>query len=235
MSKPKIALFDLETFPNLAYVWGKWEQNVIRFEKEWELASFAYKWLGETEIKCLSRRNHTEKQLVTKLHALFNSADILIAHNGDSFDIKKSRAKFIQFGLKPSALCRSIDTKKIAKSQFAFNSNSLNDLGETLGLGKKVETGGFDLWLRCMNNEKAAWSLMEKYNRQDVALLAKVYLKLRSWYPKHPNLALMADIEGCAVCNSKRLHFRGEYPTARRKQRRVQCQDCGKWDTRPMK
>jgi DNA polymerase elongation subunit (family B) len=231
LAKSKVLLFDLETFPNIAYVWGKWEQDVIKFQREWELASFAYKWLGESEVHCMSRRNLTEKQLVKNLLDLFNSADVLIAHNGDQFDIKKSRAKFIQFGFKPPAINKSIDTKKIAKSQFAFNSNSLNDLGETLGLGKKVETGGFDLWLRCMNNEKAAWGLMEKYNKQDVILLEKVYYKFRSWMPNHPNLAVLEDRAGCATCASTRIQYRGFTPTPKNKKRRYVCLDCGKWDT----
>lgn len=231
LSKPKILLFDIETFPNISYTWGKWEQNVIKFKKEWELASFAYKWLGEPDVICLSRKNHSEKQLVKKLLDLFNSSDVLIAHNGDQFDIKKSRAKFIQFGFQPPTINKSIDTRKIARSQFAFNSNSLNDLGETLGLGQKVATGGFDLWLRCMNNDKAAWALMEKYNKQDVALLEKVYYKFRSWMPNHPNLAVLEDRAGCAVCSSRRIQYRGYTPTPQTKRRKFVCLDCGKWDT----
>ena len=43
----RVLLYDIETVPNLAYVWGKWEQNVIRFESEWHMLCFAYKWLGE--------------------------------------------------------------------------------------------------------------------------------------------------------------------------------------------
>ena len=38
----KILFYDLETSPNVSYTWGKWEQNVIAFKKEWELLSFAY-------------------------------------------------------------------------------------------------------------------------------------------------------------------------------------------------
>lgn len=231
MSKPNILLFDIETFPNISYTWGKWEQNVIRFKKEWELASFAYKWLGDKKVNCLSRRTHTEKQLAEELLSLFNEADVVIAHNGDQFDIKKSRAKFIQFGLKPPSINKSIDTKKIAKSQFAFNSNSLNDLGETLGLGKKIDTGGFDLWLRCMKNEKAAWELMEKYNKQDVTLLEKIYFRFRSWMPSHPNLAVLEGRAGCAACPSTRIQYRGFTPTTQNKRRKFVCIDCGKWGT----
>lgn len=229
--EPKILLFDIETFPNIGYTWGKWEQNVIKFVKEWELASFAYKWLDDDKVTCISRRTHHEKGLAVILADLFTQADILVAHNGDSFDIKKARAKFLQFGLPRPALNKSVDTKKIAKSQFSFNSNSLNDLGETLGLGKKVETGGFDLWLGCMGNKKKSWLLMEKYNKQDVILLEKVYLKLRAWSPTHPNVAVLKGKIGCPSCGSESTQARGFTVTSKTKQQRRQCQDCGSWFT----
>ena len=57
MKKAKILIYDLETSPNQGYTWGKYEQNVIQFTKEWELLSFAYKWLGEKKVKCLARPN----------------------------------------------------------------------------------------------------------------------------------------------------------------------------------
>jgi hypothetical protein len=231
MTKPKILLYDIETFPNIGYTWAKWEQNVIKFVREWELASFAYKWSGDKSVICLSRRTHTEKQLTIELRKLMDEADITIAHNGDSFDRKKARAKFIQFGLKPTALNRTVDTKKIAKSQFAFNSNSLNDLGETLGLGKKVDTGGFDLWLGCMNNDKASWAKMEAYNKQDVVLLEKVYEKLKPWASNHPNVATLRDAVGCPICGSEKVQARGFTVSAKRRAQRYQCTGCAGWFT----
>lgn len=231
MSKPKVLVFDIETFPNVGYTWGKWEQNVIKFVKEWELASFAWRWQGETQIHCLSRRTVSEMVLVQKLHELFSEADILIAHNGDSFDIKKSRTKFLQFNLDPVRPNKSVDTKKIAKSRFAFNSNSLNDLAEYLGLGKKVGTGGFDLWLGCMRNDRASWALMEKYNKQDVELLEKVYDKIKAWAISHPNLALMDGRPGCPTCGSDKVQARGTAVTAKTVQQRYHCQGCGHWFT----
>ena len=229
--KAKVLLYDIETFPNIGYSWGKWEQNIIQFVKEWELASFAYKWLGDNSPVCLSRRTHTEKELVHKLRALMNEADITIAHNGDAFDLKKARAKFVQFDMKPPAINRSVDTKKIAKSQFAFNSNSLNDLGETLGLGKKIDTGGFNLWLGCMQNDRKSWSLMEKYNKRDVELLEKVYLRLRSWAPNHPSLAVLDGRSGCNKCGSANVQSRGTRAALNKKHYRYQCRDCGGWFT----
>ena len=48
--KPKILLLDIETSPNVAYVWGKWEQNVIDYVKEWNIICFSAKWLDGKHI-----------------------------------------------------------------------------------------------------------------------------------------------------------------------------------------
>ena len=50
----------------------------------------------------------------------------------------------------------------VARRNFMFNSNSLGDLGQTLGLGGKGDTGGFDTWLQCMAGDPKAWRRMIK-------------------------------------------------------------------------
>lgn len=234
MSKPKVLFYDLETSPNLGYVWGKYDQNVLEFKKQWELLSVAYKWQGEPKVHCLSRpdfKDGTDKSLTHALWKLFDQADIVIAHNGMDFDDKKARAKFIEHGLQPPSTFKSIDTKRIAKSQFNFNSNSLNDLGQLFKLGKKLETGGIQLWLDCMAGDKAAWKRMIAYNKQDVALLEKVYNRMRAWAPNHPNFALIADRSGCPVCLSVNTQRRGYAVRIKTKAQRFQCMDCGHWFT----
>ena len=77
MKKPKVLFFDIETAPNLAYVWGKYEQDVIAFKSEWHLLSFAYKWLGNPEVKCETMHNQkNDKKLSKKLRDLFDEADV---------------------------------------------------------------------------------------------------------------------------------------------------------------
>ncbi len=221
----KVLLFDIESSPNLAYVWGKYQQDVIEFQSEWEMLSFSAKWLNGKSIT-LGRDTHSEKQLVTELHKLFNEADIIIGHNGDKFDIKKTNAKFLEFGLTPPSPYKTIDTLKIARRYFAFNSNRLGDLGQKLGLGKKVHTGGFQLWQGCMKNDPKSWYLMKKYNKQDVVLLEKIYLKFLPWIQNHPALE---QGSGCPNCTSTNLQKRGYAVTRKHKYQRYQCQDCSAW------
>lgn len=228
--KVKILLYDLETEPNLGYTWGKWEQNVIEFKEEWKLLSFAYKWLGEKEVKCLGRVDFTDKtdqSLVESLWKLLDDADIVIAHNGDAFDNKKACAKFIEFNLPPPKPFKSIDTKKVAKKYFKFNSNSLNDLGKLLKLGTKLKHTGIDLWLDCMAGDKKAWELMKRYNKQDVVLLEKVYLKLRPWIENHPDVnAEYGKVWYCPKCGSKDLKSCGIRRTKTNSYRHYRCQNC---------
>src|ERR1017187_7486845 len=112
MKKAKILFYDIETSPNLAYVWGKWEQNVIAYKSEWEILSFAWKFKGDKSVKCLTRADYkdkTDKSLVIDLKRIMDSADLIVAHNGDQFDIKKSTARMIFHGLNPTRILKTID------------------------------------------------------------------------------------------------------------------------------
>ena len=241
-TKTRILLFDIETMANLGFIWGKYEQNVIQYQKEWYMLSFAYKWLDEktTYVKALpdfkgyAKDMTNDKLLVKSLWDLFDEADIVIAHNGASFDVKKANAKFIEHGFKPPSPYKVIDTKLIAKRYFNFNSNKLDDLANILGLGRKIDTGGFDLWLGCVANKKASWNKMKTYNKHDVVLLEKVYLKLRGWIA--PTRTAIRDGRCSAPdCGSTHIQFRGTETRANGViVKRVQCQTCGKWGYLPL-
>lgn len=242
--KLRVLFYDIETFANQAFVWGKYEQNVIEYDKEWFMLSFAYKWMGDKETSVVSlpdfklykRDKEDDKQLVKALWKLFNEADIVIAHNGNSFDQKKTNARFIYHGFPPPEPYKQIDTKLVAKRYFNFNSNKLDDLGNYFGLGRKISTGGFDLWLGCWKGNKKAWKKMCDYNKQDVVLLEKVYHKMLPFMNNHPNLSLMGDKkEGCPNCGSWNITKRGFGYTRTSKYQKWQCKDCCSWHQSPIK
>ena len=187
-SQARTLLYDIETAPNIAYVWGKYDQNVLEYQQEWYILCFAYRWLDEDKTHVVTQFQFRKEfkadpsddfRVVKKLHSLFDEADIIVAHNGNSFDQKKSAARFLCHGFDPPSSYRQIDTCREARKHFNFNSNKLGDLGNTLGIGAKAETGGFKTWLACMNGDKAAWQKMGEYNIKDVDLLHEVYLRIR--------------------------------------------------------
>src|ERR1039458_4785789 len=96
VTAPKILFLDIETFPNVGYIWGKYDQNVIRYTQQSCVATFVAKWLGDSKILSKALPDYTgykagsydDKAIVEDLWKLFDEADVIIAHNGDQFDIK---------------------------------------------------------------------------------------------------------------------------------------------------
>lgn len=235
----KILIYDIETSPNLGFIWGKYEQDVIEYVSEWHMLCFAYRWLGENKTHVVAlpdfglykKDPSNDLELIKVLYSLFDEADVLIAHNGDRFDQKKSQARFIYHGMTPPSPYKQVDTLKVAKQHFSFNSNKLDDLGQHLGLGRKVTTGGFALWKGCMDGNMKAWEKMKKYNKQDVVLLEKVYKKMLPWITNHPSLALMdGRPSSCPRCGSSKIHRSGKKVyTKVSSAQRYRCYDCGGW------
>ncbi len=215
-----------------------WEQNLIDIQTSWYILSFAYKWLGDKKVttaalpdfKIFKRDRENDGALIKCLWALYNEADVIIAHNGDRFDLKKSNARFVFHGLSPPSPYKSIDTLKIARSRFGFLSNRLNDLGAHLGLGRKLPHTGFHLWKQCMlTNSPKHWAKLRKYNARDVTLLERVYNRLRPWSPSHPNLSALSEKSCCPVCQSTHIQRRGFNLAKVKKTPRFCCQSCGHW------
>lgn len=235
MKKPKILLYDIETAPNLAYVWGKYEQNVIDFKEQRSLLSFSYKWVGQTEIHHSNRyKEETDENLVIRLATLLEAADIVVAHNGDQFDRKILKTRMLYWKMRPLKPNCSIDTKKVAKAYFSFNGNSLNDLCKYLKLGAKIPDMPFSVWTGCMEDDKKSWKIMKKYNNHDVHLLNKVYERVKPWIENHPTLKSSprsnSGLNGsCPNCQSTRVRRNGTRRTLKTLRIRLNCQSCGKW------
>ena len=239
----KILLFDIETAPMLSNVWSLWTEikSMKMVEKDWYVLTWSAKWLGESSRKNITKalpdypnykkNKEDDGALLKDMWQLLDEADVVIGHNAQKFDVKKLNARFLINGMFPPSPYRMIDTLKAAKAHFAFSSNKLDSLGEILGLGRKVDTGGFELWRGCMNGNKKSWKKMCTYNKQDVELLEKVYLKLRPFIKNHPNISLDGnnDDKQCPACGSSKMNKRGYAYTNTSKYQRLQCASCGKW------
>lgn len=242
MTQLKTLLIDIESSPNIGYTWEKYEQNVIEFIKERHLLCFTAKWLGSNKVityglddfEGYEKDMDSDKELCKELWKLLDEADVVMGHNSDKFDIKIINTRFAVNGLVPPSPFRTIDTVKIARKYFGFNSNKLNDLGQSLGLGTKLETGGFKLWLECMSGKKDSWKKMKAYNKQDVILLEKVYLRIRPWMTNHPNVLTTKEDCKCFTCGSKKVQKRGFNYTKSNKYQRWQCLSCGAWTQGPI-
>lgn len=237
MGEPaRILLLDIETAPSLGYVWGKYEQDVIEFKEDWYILSFAVKWLDRKKVNvhCLpdyesfKADRADDRELVAELWSYLDQADIVVAHNGDRFDLRKFAARCVVNGLTPPSPYRSVDTLKLARAKFKFDSNRLDDVAKFLKLGSKLPHTGRHLWFSCMHGETKAWRKLRQYNAHDVVLLERVYLKLRAWSTTHPKLTWFTRKEiNCPVCESPDTKRSGWRHNAKSKVQRRTCLECG--------
>lgn len=237
MTTAKILIYDLEVSPTLAWTYGLWKTNVIKVEQNPSIMSISWRWYGEEvthheSLASIPRKRGTNANLalVKLIRELFDEADILVAHNANRFDNKVAVASFLRYNLSPPSPYKTVDTLSVARSVARFNSNSLNSLGEILGLGKKTEITHSDLWYKCLAGDKEAWEKMRIYNNQDVDLLYAIYERLRPYIKNHPNLGDIAQIDGvCPKCQSDKLQKRGFNTRRNGTVQRYQCMNCGGW------
>lgn len=180
-------IYDIETSPNIVFSWSIGSKTYLDIEniiQERAIICICYKWEDEQEVHSLSWNDGDDKDMLTKFAKVMNSADEIVTHNGDNFDTRWVRARCMYHGIPLSAKFNSIDTLKLARRQFRLNSNKLTYIAQFLGLGKKMETGGFKLWKEiCLKNDKTAMKTMLAYCVQDVYLLEKVYKALKAYSP----------------------------------------------------
>lgn len=237
----KILVFDIETAPMTGKFWGQWKQNIAlnQIDIDWYVLSWAAKWLGKDEVLSDSLFEYEDYRpfeeedynILTTIWELLDEADIVVAHNGRQFDVKKLNARFLKYGMKPPSPFKIVDTLEVVKKNFRLTSNKLDYVAKYLKVGGKLSHEGMELWNKCVRGEEKAWEKMVEYNRRDVVILERVYNKLLPWISNHPNLGLYTSTETpvCPKCGGHHLHFRGYYYTNVSKFHRFQCQSCGGW------
>lgn len=229
----KVLLLDIETAPNLVHVWGLWQQNVAinQIISSGYVLCWSAKWLGEKEVFFDSTYQSRSKKMIVGIHKLMDEADAIVHYNGTKFDIPTLNKEFLLRGLNPPSPSKEIDLLKTARGRFRFSSNKLDFIAQQLGLGKKTPHIGHQLWIDCMAKIPEAWATMEKYNKNDVVLLEKVYHKLLPWIKNHPNVNAFNGVDGvaCPNCGSDKAQSRGYAVTTTLMYRRLHCKSCGNW------
>lgn len=225
-----ILFFDIETSPNLAHVWGIWQQNVglNQLLDVTQVLCWAAKWKGSDKVLFSSQHEDGQKKMIKKIWSLLNEADVVCHYNGRRFDVPHLNREFLMHGLRPPAPFKQIDLLQTVKKQFRFPSNKLDYVTKVLGLSGKVKHAGHEMWIGCMAGDEEHWANMEKYNRQDVVVLEELYDILVPWIVGHPNRGLYEQKDVCR-CGSERLQKRGYSYTDACRYQRYRCKDCGTW------
>lgn len=194
----------------------------------------AWKWLHEASTYAISITDDTkqfkkdfrnDRNVASKLHALMEEADIIVAHNGDNFDIKHATTLFRKHGLGPISKTKSLDTLKIARRYFAFPGNSLDSLAKRFGKAGKNKKPN---WKKMTEGDKKEIDIATKYCKNDVKVLEDIFIELRPYIDKFPSLRRVKDFPvQCDACQSKRLIKNGTGFDGTKMFQKVKCQECG--------
>jgi hypothetical protein len=221
----------------LAHIWQARTEYVgtHMIEHESFMLSWAAKWESEPEVlsDVLTPEeaiHQDDERILTSLADLLRSADIIVAHNGDRFDIPKVNTRLLLMNLEPLGPVKSFDTLKAARSTFRLASNKLDWIAEQLGFGNKLPTS-FDLWRRCYQGDPQALDEMVTYNRQDVVLLQKVYEALQGYVKGVPRMVDAGGISGlaCPTCGQRDMKRRGWHRTNASTFPRFYCPSCRRY------
>jgi hypothetical protein len=229
----KRLFFDIETSPNICYSWRiGYNLNLQPHDiiQERKIICISYKWENEDKIHSLTwDKNQCDKHMLIDFVNVANTADEMIAHNGDRFDIKwiRTRCIFHRIPMLPSY--KTLDTLKKAKSGFNFNSNKLDYIAQFLGVGAKVQHRGFDMWKDVLKGSNEAMKEMVVYCEGDIIVLEDVFLTMQNYIKPNTHAGILNNNlkYSCPCCGSENIELIKNNVTAMGSIKRlINCLDC---------
>lgn len=181
----RVLIYDIETSYNIGKFWrAGYNLNINPGDiiHERAIICISYKWLGEDQVYNLTwDNNQCDKFLLEQFIPVLNEADMIVAHNGDRYDLKFIKTRALKHGLKMLINYKQFDTLKVAKAKFMFNSNKLDYISKFLGAEGKISTE-MKLWddIILRKCPKALIKMLD-YCDEDVRQLEVVYNALVSW------------------------------------------------------
>jgi DNA polymerase III alpha subunit (gram-positive type) len=168
-----------------------------------------------------------DSRIARELRDLVNTADAVVYHYGDRFDMKFLNTRCLEWNMLPPGKVASIDTWKIARNHLAMTSNRLLTLAESFGgeLGKTSLSK--EQWKLATHGDTEVLDAMMEYCINDVLVTERIYLKLRPFMYNHPIMHAKGDNHICPACGSEKTSGNGSYRTKHYKVYRQRCTSCG--------
>lgn len=249
----KLLFADIETAPMKSFHWDpKVDYIPHSFNVEpTTILCASWKLDGEgvknTSIHHFNKRLtaksvRNDKQVVKRLHALLMEAaeenHVIVAQNGDRFDLPKIKSRCLYYGLPPIPKLTTVDTLKEAR-KLGFDYKRLDYLDKYLHGhdAGKVETRGWLMWRDIVDpyssHDKRLQAIREMchYCDGDILALERVFNSLRPHMERFPNVNLWQGTTNCCPnCGSGNYIYRSKpYMAKTQMYRRVSCKDCGRW------
>jgi len=234
-TKPRIIFIDLETSPVLVWIWKTGKQVIrhdqIKTGQKPGIICICYKWAHEKKIRSLDWgiNKQDSASMLDEFEKVLKKADIIVAHNGDNFDIKQINTHRLLNGQTPLSWPTSEDTLKQFRKHFYFPSYSLDYLSKVLtGTGKSPM--GFQDWIDIVEfKDPTALEKMIKYCKRDVRKLSQIYEQamVHLTHKAHAGLIVGTGKDACPRCGSTKSLKDGVKYLRQGVYQRRQCKECG--------
>lgn len=239
----KVLVYDIETAPGEVYAFSP----IIRYApySQWKRMPFMLQWSAawlhggpvvSDTVTPQEVRDRNDSRIVDSIASLVREADIVLAHNGDTFDIPWVRGRAWLNDLPPLGPVASIDTKKLSAKDFAQPHNNLDALiSERLGR-RKIKTD-ISWWSQIIETAEAGddeactrhLNRMLRYCRKDTRDLRDLFKTMIPHVHRLPRLVDTTDTMVCPTCGSTDLQKRGKRRTKAFSYQQYQCNSCGRY------
>lgn len=175
---------DVKEWPRtICAAWKWYDSSGVEFAAEWEVGGY--------------------DGFMRRVWDVFNDADLIIGHNADRFDARHLMGGWAEMGLPAPSPYKVIDTLKIARGTFAYESNTLDALNKRLGIDAKTDKYDARIARAAVNGDKEAQETLSAYNRGDIIASEALFDRLRPFARGIPHLGMWSDDElACLSCGS---------------------------------
>lgn len=193
-SASKVVTFDIERMKGRAEVefWdlGDFKNRRIHADDVtlWpRTICLAWREYGKKRVEFASEWDDGREGMLHRAWEMFDQADVLYGHNVDGFDVKKLNAEWALMGLPPPTPFKTVDTLKLARRRFGYESNTLNALCVRLDIVAKTDRFDAEVARAALAGDKAAQKRLKGYNIGDVKASEALVDALRAWVDNHPH------------------------------------------------
>ena len=200
---------DVKEWPRtICAAWKWYDQPDTVFAAEWQVGGY-----------------HAFMQQVWDV---FDRADLIIGHNADRFDARHLMGGWAEMGLPAPSPYKVIDTLKIARGTFAYESNTLDALNKRLGIDAKTDKYDSRVAKAAVAGDKEAQDRIRFYNMGDIAASEALFDRLRPYARNIPHLGMWTDDEmACPSCGHTMTATGKTVHANVQKYEHLHCPNCG--------
>ena len=175
---------DVKEWPRtICAAWKWYDQEDVEFAAEWQVGGY--------------------DGFMRAVWEVFDRADLIIGHNADRFDARHLMGGWAEMGLPAPSPYKVVDTLKIARGTFAYESNTLDALNKRLGIDAKTDKYDSRVAKAAVAGDKEAQDRIRFYNMGDIAASEALFDRLRPYARNIPHLGMWTDDEmACPSCGS---------------------------------